>query len=467
MIRGDHLNARILYLDDDEDACEAASLLLGSRGYDVTTETHVDAALALAVERDFDVVLTDLRMDVLDGVEVCERIVAAKPALPVLLVTSFESVEVVRAALRAGAYDFIPKPFEAAVLLEAVERAVHTSRLRADASRMRTRTLGGAQPALGSMVGDSPAMRAVHTMIARVAPSAATVLITGESGTGKELIARELHAQSQRADGPFIAVNCAAMPAQLLESELFGHERGAFTDAKTSRSGLFLEAQGGTLFLDEIGEMPPEMQAKLLRALQERKVRPVGASRERAFDARLVAATARDLPRALEEGTFRADLFYRLNVCPILVPPLRDRRGDVAALAQAFTERFAARTGKQVAGLTPEALRKLLAYQWPGNVRELENCIERAVAMTASELLVAADLPEHIFSYRPQLMRTLLPESIESVLPIDEMERVYTAHVLRIVQGNKAHAARLLGFDRRTIYRKLGARKKRGVKSSE
>ena len=447
------MRGRILYIDDDPDACAVAASVLRNRGYQVVTETSAKAAIDLALADDFDAVVTDLRLGALDGLAVCERVLAAKPSLAVVVVTGHATMDAAVGALRAGAYDFVAKPFDPDLLLAAVGRATQSSRLREEVKRLRATVETEAN--VGAMIGDSPAMRRVYETIARIAATDASVLVTGESGTGKELIARQIHDHSERAKGPFVAINCAAVPSQLLESELFGHVRGAFTDAKTARRGLFLEAHGGTLFLDEIGELPMEMQAKLLRALQERTVRAVGGSHEVAFDARLVTATARDLESEVAAKTFRLDLYYRINVCPIEVPPLREREGDVAVLAQRFTLRFAQRHHKSVEGITAEALAKLVSYRWPGNVRELENCMERAVTMTRSELIVPDDLPERVRDYRASAPQTLLPDSVDALLTMEELERQYVAHVLRLVGGNKSRAARVLGLDRRTLYRKL------------
>jgi two-component system response regulator HydG len=293
----------------------------------------------------------------------------------------------------------------------------------------------------------------VNELIARVAKSDASVLITGETGTGKELVARSLHKQSGR--GPFVAVNCAAVPPNLLESELFGHTRGAFTDAKLSRKGLFIEATGGTLFLDEVGEMPLEMQAKLLRALQERVVRPVGSDSEQAFDARIVTATHRDLEDDVAKRRFRQDLFYRINVVSINVPPLRERGSDVLKLASHFLQKSADRTGQSVRRLSPAVAERILVYDWPGNVRELENCIERAIALSRFEELTIEDLPERIRTYRPDHF-VMTADDVEEIISLDELERRYIARALKLLNGNKARAAQLLGVDRRTLYRRLG-----------
>jgi len=307
---------------------------------------------------------------------------------------------------------------------------------------------------VAGIVGDSQPIREVLGMIDQVSDSDATVLITGESGTGKELVARALHDRSPRAKSPFVAINCAAMSASLLESELFGHVRGAFTDAKRSRVGLFVQASGGTLFLDEIGEMPQEMQVKLLRVLQERKVRPVGGEEEIPFDARLVTATNRDLSTEVDEGRFRSDLYYRINVVHLAVPPLRARPADILPLAQHFLRRYAERNAKPVVGISTGAAQKLVDYDWPGNVRELENCMERAVALTRLSELTVDSLPDAIRNYQSTRM-VIAADNPEEMLTLDEMERRYVRRVLAACRGNKSQAAKVLGIDRRSLYRRL------------
>jgi two-component system, NtrC family, response regulator AtoC len=304
------------------------------------------------------------------------------------------------------------------------------------------------------VVGDSPAIRQTLEIVDRVASSDVTILISGESGTGKELVARALHDQSSRRDAPFVAINCAAMPAPLLESELFGHVRGAFTDARQSRAGLFVQAGAGTILLDEIGEMPMEMQVKLLRVLQERTVRPVGGDVEVPVRARVVTATNRDLEHEVEEKRFREDLFYRINVVPIAVPPLRARAGDILLLAQFFLERVAKRMKKSVEAISPPVARLMLDYDWPGNVRELENCMERAVALSKFTEITVDDLPAALTDHKPGQM--LIATSLTSeLLSLDQLERRYVRQVLAATHGNKTHAARVLGIDRRSLYRRL------------
>ena len=370
------MTGRILVVEDDVAMAQLLEEGLSRRGFSVKAVHSGDDALLELKQAEQDVVLTDLHMKGLDGLALCERIVTSYPGTPVVVVTAFGSLETAVRAIRAGAYDFITKPFELEALALALVRAVQHRQLREEVRRLhqeadQTRGLSG-------LIGDSRAMQEVRTLVARIADSETSVLISGESGTGKEVVARAVHEQSRRRAGPFVALNCAAMPEALLESELFGHARGAFTDARQSRTGLFVRAEGGTLFLDEIGELPIGLQPKLLRAIQERKVRPVGSNEEVPFNARLIAATNRDLEAAIEERRFREDLFFRINVINVHLPPLRVRGNDVLQLAQHFVRLFAERNHKDVRGLSPQAAEKLLGYVWPGNVRELQNVIERA-----------------------------------------------------------------------------------------
>jgi DNA-binding NtrC family response regulator len=403
------------------------------------------------VSKDFHAVISDLSMAEMDGLSLCEQILTKRPGIPVIVVTGQGSMESAIGAMRVGAYDFITKPLDPKLLGLTVARAVRTQHLQSEVVRLRealTEVPEGLR-----VIGDSSAIRRVNELIARVAKSDASVLIMGETGTGKELVARALHKHSGR--GPFVAINCAAVPPNLLESELFGHTRGAFTDAKLSRKGLFQEATGGTLFLDEVGEMPLEMQAKLLRALQERVVRPVGSDTEVAFDARIVTATHRDLEDDVAKRRFRQDLFYRINVVSINVPPLRERGSDVLKLASHFLQKSADRTTQNVRRLSPAVAERILVYDWPGNVRELENCIERAIALSRFEELTIEDLPERIRSYRPDHF-VMTADDVEEIISLDELERRYIARALKLLNGNKARAAQLLGVDRRTLYRRLG-----------
>ncbi|MCC6333139.1 MAG: sigma-54-dependent Fis family transcriptional regulator [Myxococcales bacterium] len=426
---------------------------LGRRGFEVSTASGGEDALAQVAGADFDVVLTDLNMPRVNGAQVCERITQSRPDIPVIVVTAFGSLDTAVAAIRAGAYDFVTKPFDLEQLLMTLERALGLRRLKDEVRRLReSAAVAGERGA----VGDSAGLRTAYEVLGRVASTDMTVLIGGESGTGKELAARFVHAHSPRAPRPFVALNCAALPEALLESELFGHVKGAFTDAKAQRTGIFQEAEGGTLFLDEVGDLPAALQPKLLRALQERTIRPVGANAEVPIDVRVVAASHRDLEAAVAQGRFREDLFYRLNVVSVELPPLRARGNDVLLLAQAFVKDFAARLGRKVVGVSPQVAQKLLAYRWPGNVRELQNCIQRAVALTRFEEVSVEDLPEKVRAY--QATEVLL-EGVDSsaLVPLEEMERRYVLRVLEVVGGSKVEAARTLGIDRKTLHRKLEA----------
>lgn len=446
------MRSRLLVVDDDADQCSLLETLLSRLGYAVTTTTSPLDAIELVRNEEFSTILSDLDMVEMSGTEMCERIVGIRPDIPVIVVTGFGSMEIAVAAMRVGAYDFISKPVDAKLIALSIERAVKHHNMQVELLRLRE--VVSDRTALASLVGKSPAILRVQDLVLRVAESDASILIQGETGTGKELVARAIHNASGRKQGPFVAINCAAVPAQLLESELFGHVRGAFTDAKASRPGLFVQANNGTLFLDEVGEMPPEMQAKLLRALQERVVRPVGSEREVPFDARMLTATHRDLESDSDEGRFRKDLFYRINVVRIDVPPLRERGSDVLTLAPHFLEKFAARAKRPVITLSAPVAERLLAYDWPGNVRELENCIERAVALARFDQVTFDDLPEKIRAYRADRF-VLTANEANEVVALDALERTYIFRVLKLVDGNKSRAAELLGLDRRTLYRKL------------
>jgi two-component system response regulator AtoC len=443
---------RVLVVDDDLAMCEVLSSGLPRRGYQPITRQSADAAFALLETEDFDVVVTDLVMKGTNGLELCSKIAANRPDIPVVLITAFGTLETAVDAIRAGAYDFVTKPFDLKTLTVALDRAVQHRTLRHEVRRLRQQV--AAVNRTGELIGASPAMQTVRDVIQRIAESDASVLVSGESGTGKEIVARNLHQRSHRKDAPFVAVNCAALPESLLESELFGHVRGAFTDARAPRAGLFVQAHGGTLFLDEIGELTPPLQAKLLRALQERTVRPVGGDSETPFDARVVTATNRDLETAIEERRFREDLFFRINVVQIELPPLRSRGNDLLLLAQHFLQQFAEKAGKSIKGLSSGVAEKLVAYAWPGNVRELQNVMERAVAFARYEDITAEDLPEKIRSYRKAQVLVEADDPVEMV-PLEEIERRYILRVLEAVGGSRSQASKILGVDRKTLYRKL------------
>jgi DNA-binding NtrC family response regulator len=442
----------VLVVDDDADTLELLRETLTRKGFTVQTASNGVGALEAMRGSDLDLILADVELGDMNGLELCARRDEIQPDTPVIVITGHRDTDTAIGALRAGAYDFLSKPIAIDSLVHAAQRAIRHRQLSSEVQRLRM-AVEGARP-IDSMIGESASIARVTELVQQVASSDASVLVTGDSGTGKELVARALHNRSQRADAPFVAINCAAMPPALLESELFGHVRGAFTDAKRDRPGLFIQAGGGTLFLDEIGEMPLEMQAKLLRSLQERTVRPVGGDTEMPFDARLVSATNRDLEAEVEEGRFRSDLFYRINVVHIHVPPLRARGRDILLLAQRFLERIAQRTGKPVSGISTGAAQKLLDYDWPGNVRELENCMERAVALTRLSEITAEDLPEKIRTYQSTTL-VIDARDPDELITLAEMELRYIQRVLAAVGGNKTQAAKLLGLDRRSLYRRL------------
>jgi DNA-binding NtrC family response regulator len=446
------MTLRALLVDDDPALCETLAIGLRKRGATARCCTTAADALLQIEEGDFDVVVTDLNMGGMGGIELCERIMLNRPDVPVVVLTAFGSLETAVAAIRAGAYDFISKPIEIEAFVLTIERAAKHHQLREEVKRLRREV--DAKPRAFELIGDSPAMQRVHEIIDRAGDVESAILITGESGTGKEVVAHALHRRSRWRDGPFVAINCAAMPEALLESELFGHVRGAFTDAKEARQGLFLEARGGTLFLDEIGDMPLALQPKLLRVLQERVVRPVGGKTEVPVEVRVIAATNRDLQSAVDEKRFREDLYYRVNVIEVALPPLRARQSDVLLLAMHFLEVVAQRSHKAVRGIAQPAAEKLVSYAWPGNVRELQNCIERAVALTRFEELRVDDLPEKVRDYRFSHVVVAGNDPTELV-PLEEVERRYILRVLDAAGGNKSVAARILGMERKTLYRKL------------
>lgn len=448
------MGGQILIVDDEASICESLAEGLRPLSIGATWKTSAAGGMAALQAEDFDAVILDIKLREANGLDLCAQISDVQPELPIIIISAYASVENAIGAMRAGAFDFLTKPFELEELAVSLERAFYLRDLKREVHRLRERPEDRSKTKSIQMVGNSHSMRKVFDMVQRVAPSDATVLIIGESGTGKELIARALHDHSPRGDGAFIAVNCAAMPATLLESELFGHTKGAFTDARQARKGLFVEASGGTLLLDEIAEMPAEMQAKLLRALQERSVRPIGGSAEIPFDVRILAATNRDLEAEVKNGNFREDLFYRINVVRIESPPLRSRGNDILLLAQAFLDRAASRNEKQVSGISVPAAQKLLSYIWPGNVRELQNCMEQAVALTRFQEIAVEDLPEKIVYFRSENF-SLPAERPTDLLSMEEVELRYILKVLKATGGNKTAAARVLGFDRRTLYRKL------------
>ena len=439
---------RILLVEDDREMLELVQEHLEGEGHTVTPAGLGAEAVARLKAEPFDIVLTDLRLPDVDGMEVLQASRETQRDLPVILITAFGTIETAIQAIRQGAYDFVTKPFAMDEISLLVGKAWEARRLREENRRLREEVAGRYR--LHNLLGRSPAMQSVFALIRQAAPGDVNVLITGESGTGKELVAKALHFNSHRADRPFVPINCAAVPASLLESELFGHVKGAFTGAVSSRRGLFREAHGGTLFLDEIGDMAPELQAKLLRAIEDRSVRPVGSDQATPLDVRIIAATNHDLPARIRAGHFRDDLYYRLAVIPIQLPALRERKEDIPLLAEHFLGRAIAVSGKQVLGFTPETMTILLRHPWPGNVRELENVVERAVTLSAGGT-IAPDALLLDASASPTTALTLAQLPRRPTL--QELTDEYVALVLQETEGDKARAADLLGISKRTLYR--------------
>ena len=437
----------VLVVEDDAAMRTLLEEQLEEAGYRVFTAVEGREGLECVIRQSIDVVVTDLKMPGMKGDELLEAIHARDPELPVVLITAFGSIESAVETMKAGAYHYVAKPFRMNQILLTVENAVRERRLRQELKDLKS-IMGKGR---WGIVAESPAMRRVLDLVARAAASDSPVLIQGESGTGKELVARAFHAESPRSPGPFVAINCSAIPESLLESQLFGHRKGAFTDAREDYRGLFQEAEGGTLFLDEIGDMALPLQSKLLRALQEREVRPIGAPAPVRVDVRILAATHQDLEVWVREGRFRNDLFYRLNVITVKIPPLRERPEDLVPLIAHFLDKHGHRLDRPGWTVATEALTLLRRHEWPGNVRELENVIERGVGLGRDQRLTPDDLPESVRDSHPGPTDA----SSHRSRPISEVEKEHIVRTLRAVRGNKAAAARILGFDRKTLYRKL------------
>lgn len=436
----------ILVADDDESHRLTITKLASSWGYDTHNAKNGEEAAEKAKIHAYDVILMDVRMAVMDGITALNRIKDHDPSMQVIIMTAFSSVASAVEALKSGAYDYLTKPLDFDELKIALERATDHARLKAE--NLELKKMLGSGNGSKNLIGSSRAMKDLSSTLAMVAPSEATVLITGESGTGKEMVARLIHENSLRKGGAFIAVNCAAISEGLLESELFGHEKGAFTGAVSRRNGLFMQADKGSIFLDEIAEMTPQMQAKLLRVIQEREIQRVGGEEFLKIDVRIIAATHQDLEKRVRENMFREDLFYRLNVVNIKVPPLRERRDDIPMLCQYFILRHSEKNKKSIKGIAPDALRPLMDHDWPGNVRELENALERAVILASGDYITEKELPPTI----PGLGEPQKP--IRSMC-LDEIEKSAIMEALESSGWNKSEAARVLGINRKTLHKKL------------
>jgi len=447
-------SAHILIVDDDSNHLKILQTIVRSWGYQVSVADDGSVAVENVKERPFDLVLMDVRMTRMNGIEALRHIKQYNPAIPILIMTAYSSVDSAVEALKAGAYDYLIKPLDFEVLKLSLSRALDHSGLKTENAKLKSKM--GADYDLKNIIGKSKPMKELIEMLAMIAPSEATVLITGKSGTGKELIAKSIHHNSRRKDHPLVVVNCAALTETLLETELFGHEKGAFTGADKRREGRFMLADKGTIFLDEIGETSAGMQAKLLRVIQEREIQRVGGEETLSVDVRILAATNRNLEEEVKNGKFREDLFYRLNVVTLRIPPLCERQDDIPLIAQHFLEKFSQKNHKQVKGFSPLAMDMLLKHAWPGNVRELENTIERAVILLLDEHITEKELPATITeAYTEKSDWVEPPAPIVANRPLDEIEKEAIFATLEDSSGNKSITAKKLGINRKTLYKKL------------
>ena len=444
--------ARILVIDDEPGLRHTLELILAEEGYSIRTASDGEEGLRIALAEPIDLVLCDIRMPRMDGLGFVERYRASGGEALVVMMSAYGTLDTAIEAMRKGAYDYISKPFNAEEVILAIRKAEERESLRREVKRLRAKV--GEIQGFEDVIGHSTALRSVLDVAARVAAYPTTVLITGESGTGKEAVAVAIHRSSPRRDAPFVAVNCGAIPDNLLESELFGHEKGAFTGAERAREGLIAEANGGTLFLDEIGELPSSLQVKILRALQERTIRPVGSSQERPVDVRFIAATSRDLVSDVEEGRFREDLYYRVNVIHLHLPPLRTRPEDVPVLAEHFLRRHSARLGIPTPALNPALLPFLSRYAWPGNVRELENVIERALVLSGGEI-GEEHLPVHVRTSHPVFQVPVDGDDLSVKRRLPALERELIAKALERTRGNRTRAAEILDLSTRALTYKI------------
>ncbi|MCS6926174.1 MAG: sigma-54 dependent transcriptional regulator [Candidatus Binatia bacterium] len=444
------MSAHILLVEDEINMAKMQAKILQRKGYVVETACNGREALRLLDQSAFDVVITDLKMPVMDGMQLLRAMNAKERGCQVIVLTGHGTIESAVEAMQLGAVDYLTKPCNPDELLIKVDKLLETKRLREEVAQLRREVR--AYKRFGELIGQSPAMRQIYTVISAVKANKSTVLITGESGTGKELVARTIHQQGPWADRPFVAINCGAMSETLLDSQLFGHKRGAFTGAIADHNGVFQAANGGTLFLDEISEIPLALQVKFLRAIQEREVTPLGSSRPVKVDVRLIAASNRNLEEEVKKGTFRDDLFYRLNVVPIHLPPLRERREDIPLLIEHFIATFSTEYNVEPKKVSPEALDKLVSYSWPGNIRELQNVIERVFALSQSNEITLADLPGSIVGFE---FKQVDFEEMAELPTLADMERSLIRAALRKSRGNKNEAARILAIDRQRLYRKI------------
>ena len=444
------MTAHVLLVEDEINMAKTQAKILQRKGYEVDTACNGREALRMLEGATFDVVITDLKMPVMDGMQLLREMNAKARGCPVIVLTGHGTIESAVEAMQRGAVDYLTKPCNPDELLLKVDKLLETKRLREEVAQLRREVR--AYKKFGELIGQNAEMRQIYTVIGAVSANKSTVLVTGESGTGKELVARTIHQKGPWADRPFMAINCGAMSETLLDSQLFGHRRGAFTGAIADHNGVFQAANGGTLFLDEIAEIPFALQVKFLRAIQEKEVTPLGSSRPVKVDVRIIAASNRNLEEEVKKGTFRDDLFYRLNVVPIHLPPLRERREDIPLLIEHFIAAFSTEYKVEPKQITPEALDKLEFYPWPGNIRELQNVIERVFALSRSDALTLADLPGAIVGFEEKPVNF---HDLAELPTLESMERSLIATALRKSQGNKNEAARLLDIDRQRLYRKI------------
>jgi DNA-binding NtrC family response regulator len=441
---------KILVIDDDLEMCGLLSDVLRGEGFSVhSIGDSLEASKALKKE-EFDVMITDLKIKGLKGLDLLEEAKKVAPLTPVIIITAFGTIESAIQAMKMGAYDYITKPFQIDEIVLTVKKALENRLLKKEVVRLKKEV--ESRYHFHQLIGKSPLMQKIYDLIQRISDSSGNVLITGESGTGKELVAKAIHYNGVRKEGPFVPVNCAAIPETLLESELFGYKKGAFTDAKTDKKGLISGATDGTLFLDEITEMSPMLQAKLLRVIEERGVRPLGDTNSHPIDVRIISASNRDIRSMIREGRFREDLYYRLKVIDIELPPLRERKEDIPLLVEHFISKFSGETKRKISGVSEDALKLLSNYSWPGNVRELENVIQRAITLTQYETIRPDDLPSSMFQ---EIRQNVLDKGFREKYSIDQLEKEYIRKILIEVGGNKSKAAEILGLDRKTLYRKL------------
>lgn len=441
-------NEHVLIVDDDVEMGNLLKDFLIKGGYNAESVVSGKEAIEKIAEFDYSVVISDIKMPDMDGMTVLKKVRELRPDIAVIMITAFGTIDLAVEAMRAGAFHFVTKPFRMKEILAIVRKAIEHQGLKRENILLRREVEGKYR--FGNIIGKSPAMRRIFELISRVAATTSNVLVLGESGTGKELVAKAIHYNGPRKDKPFLPINCAAIPEGLLESELFGHVKGAFTGAVSYRRGLFLEANNGTVFLDEIAEMGPTLQAKILRVLEDKEVRHVGSSEAEKVDVRIIAATQRDLREEIAEGRFREDLYYRLNVIPIHLPPLRERKEDIPLLAQHFLEKYAPSVNPEVKGFSNKAMAALIEHPWKGNVRELENLIERALVHASKPIIDIEDLHFEPSFDAPKLVQMAL----EKEMTLEELEACYIKEILKKTGGHKEKAAKILGINRRTLYRK-------------